>query len=70
MVTLKVGLGVEEHAFNVHKKLLCEKIDYFKMFEGPWKEAGASVATFPEDKKEPFDLLIVWVYTGSIRYTF
>lgn len=57
MVTLKVGL--EEKTFTVHKKLLCDKVPYFeKMFGGPWVEAVANVATFPEDRVESFDVLI------------
>ena len=38
------------------------------MFEGPWNESGESQALFPEDSVESFDLLITWLYTGTIRY--
>ena len=38
------------------------------MFEGAWNESGESQALFPEDSVESFDLLITWLYTGTIRY--
>jgi hypothetical protein len=37
------------------------------MFQGGFKEAGENSATFPEDTEESFDLLIEWIYTGSVR---
>jgi hypothetical protein len=69
IVTLKVGENEDE--FVVHKKLLCSRIPYFdKMFQDPWQESVASIATFPEDTPESFDLLITWLYTNTIRYNF
>lgn len=46
---------------------LCDKIQYFRaMFEGSYKEAITSTATFPEDDRKTFGLLLKWVYTDII----
>lgn len=37
------------------------------MFSGTWKESSTSLATFPDHSAESFDLLIDWVYSGTIR---
>jgi len=67
IVLFKIGLI--QLTFAVHKKLLCSKIRCFRsMFEGAWNESGESQALFPEDSVESFDLLITWLYTGTIRY--
>ncbi|TVY81681.1 hypothetical protein LSUE1_G006000 [Lachnellula suecica] len=61
-------VGPQKTLLRVHKVLLCQKIPYFaKMFQGGFKEATDNFATFPEDNREEFDLLIEWVYTGKIR---
>lgn len=68
MVELKVGTNDQIRRFTVHKKLLCDKIPYFQiMFGGPWKEANEYAATFPEEDPESFDLLLSWVYSGTLR---
>lgn len=66
MVDLFVG-SPEPQLFRVHKKIICEKIPYFKtMFESGFKEALENKATFPEDDPEVFDNLIQWVYTDQL----
>ena len=65
---VEIFVGPEEQLFRVYKKVLCDKIDYFdKMFNGGFKEATEGKATLPEDKPESFDLLLGWVYHGTIR---
>jgi BTB/POZ domain len=71
------GLGVEfvdiyvgknQKHFRVHKKILCEKIKYFDdMFNKGFEEAQTSVAQLPEDDETSFDVLLGWLYTGSLR---
>jgi hypothetical protein len=66
MVDLYVG-PVREH-YIVHKELLCTKVPYFEaMFGGSnFREALEGTASFPEDQEVAFDLLLNWIYTGTI----
>lgn len=65
MVTLTVGTS--QKVFKVHRKILCDRIPYFdKMFRGLFQEAITSTAIFPEDDPGMFDLLLRWVYDGTI----
>jgi hypothetical protein len=67
MEMVDLYIGPNKVHFCVHKELLCDKIPYFdKMFRGHF-EATMNSATFPEDTPESFDLLVEWVYSGSIR---
>jgi len=67
MVDLYVGL--ENSHYLVHKAYLCARIPYFdKMFNGGFSEASDNSAAFPEDDPRSFDLLIEWVYTGTVRH--
>lgn len=66
MVTIRVG--PEKKLFSVHKDLLCRTIPSFKdMFKASRKGLSNGSANFPDDHVESFDLLIDWVYTGSLR---
>jgi hypothetical protein len=66
MVDLYVGPS--KHRFHAHRDILCSKAPYFvKMFSGGFAEATTNSAEFPEDKVQPFDLLLFWVYTNTIR---
>jgi hypothetical protein len=57
----------EEKHFIVHKELLCNKVPYFeKMFKGGFAEAKTNTAKFPEDDPEAFDVLLDWLYGGSL----
>lgn len=65
IVTLVVG--PDKYVFSVHRKFLCDKIKYFeRMFMGGFKEATTNTATFPEDDRKSFGLLLKWVYDGTI----
>lgn len=69
MVTIEVGgaNNSEKVKFHVHRKVLCDKIPFFKaMFMGEFSEAATQTATLPEDNPEAFKLLVTWVYTGSL----
>ncbi|KAF7918331.1 hypothetical protein BELL_0018g00100 [Botrytis elliptica] len=60
-------IGPTKKLIRVHKGILCKKVPYFdKMFNGPGVESANNSATFPDDTFESFDLLIGWVYSGSI----
>ncbi|CZR67132.1 uncharacterized protein PAC_17031 [Phialocephala subalpina] len=66
--TVELIVGKDKAKFLVHKKLLCDKIPYFdKMFNGGFEEARSKIATFSEDRAQSMDLLLGWVYHGSIR---
>lgn len=68
MVDLYVGSGENERQFRVHKEVLCDKLEYFdKMFNGGFAEVLDNEARFPEDDPEYFDVLLDWVYSGSLR---
>lgn len=68
MVNIYVGEGETKRPFAVHKNVICDKMEYFaKIFRGEFEEAKTSVATFPEDDPDSFDLLLSWVYEGSLR---
>lgn len=61
-------VGPQKELLRVHKLLLCNKVPYFaKMFQGGFKDAKESRASFPEDTAESFGLLIEWIYTGIVR---
>jgi hypothetical protein len=66
-VCLIVGKEKGTAEYTVHEILLC-RIPYFsKTFDGEFQEAQISLATFPEDKCQPFDDFIEWLYKGAIR---
>lgn len=64
-----IYVGPEKEHFHVHRAAICGKIPYFeKMFkDGDFVESYTKSATFPEDEPESFDLLLGWVYHGSIK---
>ncbi|KAF7957265.1 hypothetical protein EAE96_002852 [Botrytis aclada] len=68
IVRLEVGTGFNQVVFNVHKKLICEKIAFFdKMFNGKFLEGITHCAKMSEDNIEAFKLMLGWVYRGSIE---
>lgn len=68
MVDIYVGKGDAEKHFHIHKLILCKKVEYFdKMFGGGFKEAHENVGRFPEDNPDSMDVLLEWVYTGTLR---
>lgn len=68
MVRLEVGMGREAVVFNLHKRLLCDKIPVFdKMFNGHFEESTTQTAKMPEDNVEAFKIMIGWVYNGVIE---
>lgn len=65
IVTLYVG--TDEQKFIAYKDVLCNKVPYFdKMFNGGFEEANTLIARFPEDDPKPFDLMLGWVYEGTL----
>jgi hypothetical protein len=64
-----IYVGPEKEHFHVHRVAVCSKIPYFeKIFkDGGFAESYTISATFPEDDPGSFDLLLGWVYHGSIK---
>ncbi|KAF7900304.1 uncharacterized protein EAF01_007606 [Botrytis porri] len=61
-------VGPDKKLIHVHKGILPKKIQYFdKMFDGSWIESANNSAISPEGTVESFDLLIGWIYRGSLR---
>lgn len=64
---VEILVGPSEHAFRVHKTVLCGKIPYFdKMFNGGFKEAQEQYANLPDDDPDAFGLFLEWLYVGRI----
>ncbi|EPE31712.1 POZ [Glarea lozoyensis ATCC 20868] len=62
-----IYIGEEKTHFRVHKSILCTKIEYFeRMFNSSFAESSG-FASFPEDDPTCFDVLLEWVYSGSLR---
>jgi hypothetical protein len=63
---VKVYLGKKRKEFVIHKKLLCNKSDFFrKAFTGSFKE-GEGVIYLPDDSPGPFSIFIDWLYRSTI----
>lgn len=71
MVILEVGTGPSKAVFNIHREILCEKIEVLdKMFNGRFQEAITQTATFPEDSPPAFKKMLGWVYRGTLQQEF
>ncbi|KAI9879186.1 MAG: hypothetical protein M1830_009261, partial [Pleopsidium flavum] len=69
---VKVLVGSEEKAFDLHKELLCSTSKFFAAaFGGRFKEAEVGVIKLPEQKVETFEYFVHWLYrrklTGYFR---
>jgi hypothetical protein len=69
MVTLNVGAGHDKRKFVVHKKLLCDKSDFFNaMFTCSCKEAAEGVVELSDDNPAAVSALLdMMVYHNGIR---
>jgi len=64
--TVTIKVGPEEKIFTVHKKLLCDRSDFFlKAFSNGFAEAETGIISFPEDTEEAFAKFVTWLYTGN-----
>jgi hypothetical protein len=62
-------VGPQKKWFIVHKKLLCDTVDFFqKAFMGPgrFKEGGGGVMELPEDNARAFSLFVEWAYKSNL----
>ncbi len=65
-VTLRVGTGTEETAFQVHEDLLCQHSSFFKAaFTSQWKRNTERKIRLPEDDPDTFEEFIQWLYTQN-----
>ncbi|CZT42894.1 uncharacterized protein RSE6_02848 [Rhynchosporium secalis] len=65
-VTIHVGPVGRSEEFAIHKKLFCEKVDFFnKAFTGGFKE-NEGMMKLPDEKPEIFRLFIDWLYRSEV----
>ncbi|KAL2061898.1 hypothetical protein VTL71DRAFT_7276 [Oculimacula yallundae] len=58
IVTITVGQGDAAEKIVFHKKILCQRVEYFnKMFNGSYVEGNSQTAHLPEDDLDAFKLL-------------
>jgi len=63
---VKLYIGRKRKEFTIHKKLLCDQIDFFsKKFNGRTQEAKTGVMYLPEDHPDEFASLIDFLYRGA-----
>jgi hypothetical protein len=69
VVNLNVGAGHNKRVFVVHKKILCDKSDFFnKMFASDFKEAKEGVIELPEDNPAAVSAVLdMLIYHNTIR---
>ncbi|KAE9381259.1 hypothetical protein N431DRAFT_3095 [Stipitochalara longipes BDJ] len=65
-----IHVGPKRKAFSVHKKLICDRSDYFsKAFNGSFKEAEG-VMYLPDENTTAFDSFVTYLYQDRIpQYT-
>ncbi|KAF5876429.1 uncharacterized protein Bfra_002833 [Botrytis fragariae] len=64
---VKIYIGPERAVIRVYKKVLCEKIPYFKkFFNGTSQEAASNSVTFHSGDFEAFHDLMWWVSNGHL----
>ena len=62
-----IFVGAERKKYHLHRDLLCGRSEFFKAsFMGSFKEAGAEEMALPEDNVVSFELLVGWLYGGSL----
>ena len=64
---VKIYIGPQKLLIRVYKKIVCEKIPYFKKhFNGPSQEAASNFITFPDGDFEAFHDLMWWASNGHL----
>ncbi|KAH6671049.1 hypothetical protein B0J14DRAFT_669904 [Halenospora varia] len=64
---IKLYIGSKRKEFIAHKKLLCDRCEFFrKGFNGGFEEALTGEMYLPEDNEEAFAHLIDYLYRGSL----
>lgn len=62
-----VGNAEIQQEFFVHKRLLCERSQYFcRMLQGGFREAREGVVSMPEDCPLAFEVFVNWLYAGFV----
>lgn len=65
---VELYVGPEKKLSRAHRSILCDKVPFFqKMFSSNFVEGFELKAYFPEDSPQTFDLLLDWVYSGTLR---
>ena len=62
-----IYVGASRKQYQVHKTLLCHRSAFFRAaFCGPFMEAASSTLSMVDDAPEVFDLVVRWIYKGTI----
>jgi hypothetical protein len=63
---VKLYVGKKRKEFTIHKKLLCDRADFFsKAFNGGFQEAKKGEMYLPEDEPDHFACLVDFLYRGT-----
>jgi hypothetical protein len=65
--TVTIYVGPKRKKFLVHKKLICDRSEYFsKAFKGGFQETEKGVMYLPEDDIEAFDSFVNFIYRNTL----
>ncbi|KAH7417450.1 hypothetical protein BKA64DRAFT_769404 [Cadophora sp. MPI-SDFR-AT-0126] len=65
IVTIYVGTEPNRKQFTIHKKLICDKVDFFrKEFMGGFKENEGTM-DLSEEKPAVFGMFVDWLYSSN-----
>jgi BTB/POZ domain len=66
-VMINTGQGERSQTFTVHKDLLCQSSEFFRLaFDGQFLESKTGCLDFSEVDSMTFEVLYHWLYTGSV----
>ncbi|KAH7417457.1 hypothetical protein BKA64DRAFT_769422 [Cadophora sp. MPI-SDFR-AT-0126] len=65
--TVTLHVGPKRKAFLVHKKLICQSVDYFdKAFNSSFKEGAEGVMYLSDDNQDAVGLFVHWLYRKEL----
>ncbi|THV47160.1 hypothetical protein BGAL_0330g00030 [Botrytis galanthina] len=64
MIQIVVGKTGDQKTFQIHKKILCDRIPYFAQL---LKDSHKSIIKYPEADPNTFDVLVEWTHTDCLR---
>ncbi|EPE28970.1 POZ [Glarea lozoyensis ATCC 20868] len=67
----RVTIVVKDESYNMPKKLACSSSSYFdRVFNNGFRETADLKVQLEDVEKEHFDLVMQWIYTGSVDFDF